>query len=380
MRDLGHLHAVVPASDAAERRVISLRPSGSRTAASRRATALVFEDPASLALKARLDRVAPTDASLVITGDTGTGKELVARYVHEHSKRRDGPFVAINCGALTDNLIEAELFGYERGAFTGALKTQIGWFETANGGTLLLDEIGDLPLARQVTLLRVLQEREVVRLGSRDPVPFDVRVIAATNVDLDAAVAAGQFRQDLFFRLNVAAVSLAPLKDRRGDIAPLAEHFLRLLRERIDRPHLVFDEGAAAALTGYSWPGNIRELENVVHSAVLFAAGPKITAADLRLQRSAQSTGLNSPSLDEELRPIIEKYLAAGEPKLFDRLNALLVRTAFDFGAANQLRAAASLGISRNVMRTQLAHAGLIARRARRKAIPHARSDGPGAK
>ena len=193
--------------------------------------------------------------------------------------------------ALADSLIEAELFGYERGAFTGALKTQIGWFETANGGTLLLDEIGDLPLARQVTLLRVLQEREVVRLGSRDPVPFDVRVIAATNVDLEAAVAAGQFRQDLFFRLNVAAVRLAPLRQRQGDIAPLAGHFLRLLRERMDRPHLTFDDGALAALRGYSWPGNIRELENVVHNAVLFAGGPQITAADLRLQRSATSAG-----------------------------------------------------------------------------------------
>ncbi len=212
-----------------------MRPVTRATAPTIRATAMVFEDPASLAIRNELDRLAPSDASVVIIGETGTGKELAARYLHDHSRRRGGPFVAVNCGALVDNLVEAELFGYERGAFTGALKTQVGWFEAANGGTLLLDEIGDLPPPLQVKLLRVLQEREVVRLGARSPIAVDVRVVAATNVDLEAAVAAGQFRQDLFFRLNVATVTLPPLRHRPGDIPFLADHFLELYRDRMGR-------------------------------------------------------------------------------------------------------------------------------------------------
>src|SRR4051794_9452069 len=243
MHDYAHLQTVVPSRNSTERRLLSLsRPVSRAVPPTIRATAIVFEDPASLALKADLDRLAPSEASLVIIGETGTGKELVARYIHENSNRNAGPFVAVNCGALVDSLVEAELFGYEKGAFTGALKDQVGWFEAANGGTLLLDEIGDLPGPLQVKLLRVLQEREVVRLGARSPVPVDVRVLAATNIDLDAAVAAGQFRQDLFFRLNVATVHLPPLRQRPGDIPSLAAHFLELYRSRMSRPDLVLSE------------------------------------------------------------------------------------------------------------------------------------------
>src|SRR5215510_4849420 len=166
---------------------------------STRATALVFEDPKSKSLLQHLRRVAPSNASIVITGETGTGKELIARYVHDESERNNGPFVAVNCAAFSESLVESELFGHERGAFTGAVSTKIGWFEAANGGTLFLDEIGDLPLSMQVKLLRVLQEREVVRVGSRQPVSLDVRLIAATNVNLEEAVVAGHFRADLFY-------------------------------------------------------------------------------------------------------------------------------------------------------------------------------------
>ena len=199
MSDFGHLEAFIPGRATGPAKVISLtRPANRAVPPTIRATAMVFEDPVSLAIRSDLDRLAPSDANLIIVGETGTGKELVARYVHDHSTRSGGPFVAVNCGALVESLVEAELFGYEKGAFTGAIKSQMGWFEAANGGTLLLDEIGDLPLVLQVKLLRVLQEREIVRLGARTPVAVDVRVIAATNVDLEAAVAAGQFRQDLY--------------------------------------------------------------------------------------------------------------------------------------------------------------------------------------
>ena len=186
------LYALVPRAGLSQERIITLdtRLGGNRQAV--RATAMVFADPGSAAIKGDLERLAPSDASLVIIGETGTGKEVAARYIHDHSGRKNGPFLAVNCGAFVESLVEAELFGYEKGAFTGALKTQAGWFEAANGGTLLLDEIGDLPLPLQVKLLRVLQEREVVRVGGRTPVPVDVRVIAATNIDLAAAVTGGR--------------------------------------------------------------------------------------------------------------------------------------------------------------------------------------------
>src|SRR6188768_3801446 len=182
-----------------------------------RAKALVFEDPKSRAALERLHQIAPSDATVLVTGETGTGKEIVARHVHDLSLRRESAFVPVNCGALTESLVESELFGHERGAFTGAIASKPGWFEAASGGTLFLDEVGDLPLSIQVKLLRVLQEGEVVRVGARQPVRVDVRLIAATNVLLEEAVAAGHFREDLFYRLNVASLVLPPLRERLGD-------------------------------------------------------------------------------------------------------------------------------------------------------------------
>ena len=201
-----------------------------------RATAQVFEDPASVAVLERIRMVAPSDANVLIIGETGTGKELIARHVHALSKRRNRPFVAVNCGAFSETLVESELFGHEKGAFTGAFASKSGWFEAANGGTLFLDEIGDLPLSIQVKLLRVLQEREVVRLGSHKSIPIDVRVVAATNVRLQDAVAAGHFREDLFYRLHVVNLTLPTLRERPGDILPLARHFLDEYRERLVDP------------------------------------------------------------------------------------------------------------------------------------------------
>ena len=198
-----------------------------------RASALVFEDLKSKALLERMQLIGPSTANVLVTGETGTGKELIARHVHKLSPRADAPFVAVNCGAFSESLVESELFGHERGSFTGATVARAGWFEAARGGTLFLDEIGDLPFAMQVKLLRVLQERQVVRLGSRSPVAIDVRVVAATNVNLEDAVAAGRFREDLYYRLQVASLHIPPLRERPGDILPLAHHFLGVYGERL---------------------------------------------------------------------------------------------------------------------------------------------------
>src|SRR5262245_46193200 len=212
-----------------------------------RAKALVFEDAGSRELLERIEQVAPSEATVLITGETGTGKEIVARHIHELSRRRQHAFVAVNCGAFAESLVESDLFGHERGAFTGATATKAGWFEAAHEGTLFLDEVGELPLSLQVKLLRVLQEREVVRLGSRQPIPVDVRVIAATNANLAEEVAAGRFRSDLFYRLNVAALEIRPLRERPGDIRPLTEYFVDLYCHRLGRGRTVLSAEASAA-------------------------------------------------------------------------------------------------------------------------------------
>ncbi|WP_173380518.1 aliphatic sulfonate ABC transporter substrate-binding protein [Azospirillum sp. B510] len=353
-----------------QRRIVAFDPASRGRKPKIRATAMVFEDPRSQRLQADLDRLAPSDATVLIIGETGTGKELVSRYIHSRSRRADGPFVAVNCGAFTDTLAEAELFGFEKGAFTGALKTQAGWFEAAHGGTLLLDEIGDLPPALQVKLLRVLQEREVVRVGSRKPIPIDVRVIAATNVDLEAAVAAKRFREDLYFRLNVASVRLAPLRERPGDIPPLAEHFLDLHKERLGRPELSLSAEALRRLSLCPWPGNIRQLENVLHNAVLLAPGPEIGTDDVRLRCEGHGrlSGSAEPlpcDVEGAVKALVARAIANGESELYERLVRTAVRSAFELADGNQMRAAESLGITRNAFRTQLAHLGAIAPRRR---------------
>jgi len=262
--------------------LLTLPPSPA-LATSIRATAQVFEDPKSQALLAHLQQVAPSEASVLIIGETGTGKELVARHIHNLSARRNRPFVAVNCGAFSESLVEAELFGHEKGAFTGALSAKAGWFEEADGGTLFLDEIGDLPMAIQVKLLRVLQEREVVRLGSRKSIPIDVRVLAATNVQLEKAINAGHFREDLYYRLDVVSLELSPLRDRPGDILPLTRHFIDAYSQRLGYGSITISKEAELKLRSYSWPGNIRELENVIHHTLLICRNGIIERDDLRL-------------------------------------------------------------------------------------------------
>ncbi|MGC4251397.1 MAG: sigma-54 dependent transcriptional regulator, partial [Sphingobium sp.] len=296
-----------------------------------RARALIFNDPRSRALLPLIERVAPSDANVLIMGETGTGKELVARYVHSLSNRTDAPFVAVNCGAFSESLIEGELFGYEKGAFTGAHMARPGWFEAANGGTLFLDELGDLSLPLQVKLLRVLQEREVIRLGSRKAVPLNVRVIAATNVELQKAVNEGRFRSDLFYRLQVVSIPLLPLRDRRADILPLARHFLEIYGTRLQANRLELSAAAEEALFHHDWPGNIRELENAIHRATLICEDGRIQPLDLGLEGVSEAGGpaSGSASLEEAARPFVGRLLAGEHHHLLDRLVAFTVIEAF---------------------------------------------------
>ncbi|MDR3414745.1 MAG: sigma-54 dependent transcriptional regulator [Nevskia sp.] len=324
-----------------------------------RAKALVFVDPVSQEIHKYLEHVAPSDAPVLIIGETGTGKELVARHIHELSGRK-GPFVAVNCGAISEQLAESELFGHEVGAFTGATMRREGWFESANGGTLFLDEIGDLPLALQVKLLRVLQEREVVRLGSRKSIPVDIRLVAATNVDLSDAVSAGLFRLDLLYRLNIAQLRLPPLRERPGDILPLANHFLGQYSQRLKRSRPEISAAAREALERYSWPGNIREVENVIHFALLVARENEIRPEHLKLNGVGGAATQGAASGASKLTPVEQITLAMqallekpGE-NLFNELERLIVDEAFRHSRYNQVRAASALGISRNVLRTLL--------------------------
>lgn len=263
--------------------LLTLPPSPA-LATSIRATAQVFEDPKSQALLDHIQQVAPSEASVLIIGETGTGKELVARHIHNLSARRNRPFVAVNCGAFSESLVEAELFGHEKGAFTGALSAKAGWFEEADGGTLFLDEIGDLPMELQANLLRFLQEKQIERVGGSQPIPVDVRVLAATHVDLEAAVAKGTFREDLYYRLNVLQVVTAPLRERHGDVAMLANHFSRFYSQETGRRPRSFSEGALVAMGQHPWPGNVRELANRVRRGLVLAEGRQIEAVDLGLE------------------------------------------------------------------------------------------------
>lgn len=247
--------------------------------------------PGILEVLALVEKVAPTPSTVLVYGETGTGKELIARNIHERSKRKDNPFVAINCGALPDSLLESELFGHARGAFTGADTARKGLFEAADGGSLFLDEIGNVSEAMQVKLLRVLEKGEMYRVGDRKPLTVDVRIIAATNRNLKEASTQGDFRQDLFYRLNVITISIPPLRERRSDISILAETFLERYRVEMGKTSLRISPEASQLLKGYDWPGNVRELENCVERAVILATPPIIQAEDLPGDLRAETEG-----------------------------------------------------------------------------------------
>ena len=247
-----------------------------------RSRQIVGESTAVTRLREAIELAAPTKARVLITGENGTGKELVAQGIHLGSQRANGPFVKVNCAAIPSELIESELFGHEKGAFTGAQSARKGKFEQADGGTLFLDEIGDMRLEVQVKLLRVLQEGEVDRVGGTTPIPVDVRVIAATNKDLPAEIDAGEFREDLYYRINVIPVHVPPLRERLSDIGLLTEHFLALSCEENGRRPKAVDNDALATLSEHGWPGNIRELRNICERLVILTPGPRVTAADVK--------------------------------------------------------------------------------------------------
>jgi sigma-54-specific transcriptional regulator len=341
-------------------------PNADQMALSIRAKAQVFSDPRSLQLLELIEKVAACDATVLIIGETGTGKELVARHIHERSGR-SGPFVAVNCGAFSETLVESELFGHVAGAFTGAQQARAGWFEAANHGTLFLDEVGDLSLSIQVKLLRVLQERQVTRIGSCKAIPLDVRLIAATNVDLGKAVQAKHFRLDLYYRLNVAPLQLPPLRERCGDIMPLVRHFIDLYRRKLSLGEIELTADAEQALMAYCWPGNIRELENVIHFALILCRNATIGLGDLRLPGAPARGQIVDRAVVQEcgttlerLEEILEQLLRDGAESLYETVERLLVTTAFAHCRDNQVQSAKSLGISRNILRAQLKRFGVL--------------------
>lgn len=348
-----HLHGTGTMEEQ-QARVLAFDDVRSRSLAlSLRATALVFEDPVSRLLLEQIERIAPSDATVLIIGETGTGKELVARHIHALSRRSNNTFGALNCAALSESLIESELFGHEKGAFTGAIASKEGWFEASNKGSLFLDEVGDLPLGLQAKLLRVLQEREVVKVGSRQSIPVDVRIIAATNVNLEEAVAASHFRADLYYRFNVATIYLSPLRERPGDILPLARHFLKIYGDRLGYDEIRLSPAAELTLLNYDWPGNIRELENAIHRALLVCPSNRLRPEDFKLSgvRSVDSSPVvSTASLKNSLQLLCEQ----APPKLFEVIEETVIRTAFEFCEENQVQTARLLGISRNVLRHKL--------------------------
>lgn len=267
------------------------------------------EDPLSRELLRIAGRVAATDATVTLTGESGSGKEVYARYIHERSRRADAPFIAINCAAIPENMLEAMLFGYEKGAFTGATQASPGKFEQADNGTLLLDEVTEMDLALQAKLLRVLQEKEVERIGGRKPMALNVRVLATSNRDLKACVATGRFREDLYYRLNVFPLHIPPLRKRTGDIVPLAELFLQ---RASDRPGRRLSDCARQELLGHRWPGNVRELDNLIQRSVILASGDAVTADDLAFEQAgdeqsrADDSGLQRGVQDHEFQLIFD--------------------------------------------------------------------------
>jgi DNA-binding NtrC family response regulator len=298
------------------------------------------------AVLALVERVAPTNTTVLLGGESGTGKDLIAGAIHQHSLRASGPFVKINSSAIPETLLESELFGYEKGAFSGATASKPGKFELAHKGTLFLDEIGDVPQAVQVKLLRVLQEREFERLGGTKTLKVDVRLIAATNRDLRAALEEGTFREDLYYRLNVVAIDIPPLRERKEDIPPLAQFFVERFARKSEKPIRGITPAALDVLTNFHWPGNVRELENIIERGVTFCTGTMLDAGDIRLDRppAASPTGA-TPVLPEGMT--------------LEQWEEEIIREAVRRAGGNKSQAARALGLSRNALRYRLSKMGV---------------------
>jgi two-component system response regulator AtoC len=308
-----------------------------------------------------IDKVADTPSTVLINGESGTGKELIATALHDGSARRDKPLIKINCAAIPKDLMESELFGYERGAFTGAVTSKPGRFELADGGTLFLDEIGEIPIEMQVKLLRAIQESEFERVGGIKTTRVDVRLIAATNRDLLQEIEAGRFRKDLYYRLAVVPLTLPALRERKGDVAALASHFIEKYNKKLNKKIEGIDPEALAALQGYPWPGNIRELENLMERVLLFADGPMIRAQDLP---ETVRAGSLTPSIAAALMPSAEPTLSGEGLKDIVRQKAAelekdLITRALEETGGNVTRAAKLLQISRKSLQTKMKEFGL---------------------
>lgn len=312
-----------------------------------------------------IGQIAQRDISVLITGESGTGKELVARAIYHHSYRKEKPFIAVNCAAIPESLFESELFGHERGAFTGAERTVIGKIERCDSGTLFLDEIGELATAAQGKLLRVLQEGEIERIGGNQTIKVDARVIAATNKNLEEEIESGRFRKDLYWRLKVITIDLPPLRHRREDISHLADYFLVRFGAEYSRPLCYLSEPALSKLVSYSWPGNVRELENCIRRAVLLTAGDVIAEGDLMIPDADGEHHVNSLTrgqlidrLREKLEEIIPDILRLSNQdihaNIIELVEEMLIHKAMEACGDNQVHAAKMLGISRNTLRHRL--------------------------
>ncbi len=302
-----------------------------------------------------IGRVASTDATVLIRGESGTGKELVARALYQHSARSHKPFLIINCVAIPETLLESELFGYEKGAFTGAVNRRVGRIEQADGGTVFLDEIGDMPFSIQAKILRLLQERSIQRLGARDPIPVNVRIIAATNRDLEAALSEGAFREDLYYRLKVVTISLPPLRDREDDIPLLCEYLIRRYSKEIGVPDPGITAQALEMLCAYSWPGNVRELANAIQKALIFNRGGPVSHENIaRVSGIARKQTSEKPDLPEDaIRTWVRNLLNSQEEgtatfeSAMDQFSAMVITEALNLSGGNRSRAAKMLGLSR---------------------------------
>ena len=324
------------------------------------ADGVIAADPKTRETLLLAARVANTDATVLLTGESGVGKEVFARYIHDQSTRAGGPFVAINCAAIPDNLLEATLFGYEKGAFTGAQTAQAGKFEQANGGTLLLDEISEMPLGLQAKLLRVLQEREVERVGGKKPVALDIRILATSNRDMGNEVRIGRFREDLFYRLNVFPLEIPALRLRPGDILPLARHCLARQAAASRRPAR-FAAAAEARLAAYAWPGNVRELENVVQRALIMTTGELIEADSLPLNGALAPVGAAAPMAFASTEPALpsaptlaESPASTASPANMKDLERQHILDTLVKSGGSRKKAVAILGISERTLRYKL--------------------------
>ena len=333
---------------------------------------IIGKTPAMQEIFKTIGRVAHTDATVLIQGESGTGKELIARAIHSHSARWSQPFIALNCSAVPRDLLESELFGHERGAFTGATEQRAGVFEVAHGGTLFLDEIGDMPLELQAKLLRVVQERELTRIGGREVIKVDCRLIAATNQDLERSVKQGRFREDLYFRLKVVPIAVPPLRQRRGDIPDLVAYFIEKINREMGTHVTGVSPEARALLNAHPWPGNVRELENTLVRAAVLAPGPTLMPRDLALAtRESSGTAYDDMSLEDIVRVKLKEYFRQTRdveptdlyPLIMQRVERPLIELTLERTQGNQLKAAALLGINRNTLHKKITQLKIAHRR-----------------